>query len=160
VRERLAEYRSRIWDGIERALTEDNSPHEIAASFALGTFIAVLPTGGTALVLFVVIAYLFERISKIGLLAAIVIFNPVVKWSIYGASFWLGTRLLGPVSGVSLSEPPPLELSFTAGPDIVLRHLLGNFIFAIVLAVLGYVIVLRLVRIYLREETGSIETVT
>lgn len=156
VRDRLRVYRKRVWNGIKRALAEDHTPHEIAASFALGTFVAVLPTGGTALVVFVIAAYFFERVSKLGLLASVIVFNPVVKWSIYGASVGLGAWLLGPVPGVTLSNPTSVDL-FTAAPDLVLRHLLGNLIFAVSLAAVGYMLSLYLIRAYVRRERESLE---
>lgn len=157
MRERLNDYRERIWDGIERAFSEDNTPREIAASFAFGTFVAVLPTGGTALVLFVIIAYLFDRVSKIGIFAALIVYNPLVKWSIYGASYWVGSLLLGPVPGVSLADRSAIEFSFTAAPDIALRQLLGNVLFATFLAVLGYVVVLQLLYVYRRREVEPVK---
>ena len=149
-------YQRRVWNAIERALAEDHTPQEIAASFAFGTFVAVLPTGGTALVLFVIIAYFFERVSKLGLLASVIVFNPVVKWSIYGASLGVGTWLLGPVSGVALSKPTSINL-FTVAPGLALRHLLGNIIFAVSLAVVGYILALYLIQAYVQREGNSLE---
>ena len=156
MRDRLRGYRRRVWNGIERALAEDNTPREIAASFALGTFVAVLPTGGTALVLFVILAHFFDRVSKLGLLVAVIVFNPVVKWSIYGASVGLGTWLLGPVPGVALSKSTPVAL-FSAAPNLVLRHLLGNIIFAVSLAAVGYILTLYVIRAYVQREGHSRE---
>lgn len=156
MRDQLRVYRKRVWNGIKRALAEDHTPHEIAASFALGTFVAVLPTGGTALVLFVIVAYFVERVSKLGLLASVIVFNPLVKWSIYGVSVGLGIWLLGPVPGVALSKPTPGDL-FTAAPDLLIRHLLGNIIFAVSLAAVGYILTLYLIRAYVRREGGSLE---
>lgn len=159
MRERLSGYRRQIWDGIERAVSEDNTPREIAWSFAFGSFVAVLPTGGTALVFFVVIVYLFDRVSKIGIFAAIVVYNPVVKWSIYGVSFWVGSLLLGPVPGGTLPKGSPVEFTLSTAPEILIRQLLGNVIVAALLAFLGYGIVLQLLKVYHQRETDPMERI-
>ncbi|MDL5362288.1 DUF2062 domain-containing protein [Halalkalicoccus sp. NIPERK01] len=147
LRERLSAYRDAIRSELEAVSAEDHPPHDIAASFAVGVFITALPTLGTGLLLFVLIVALFDRVSKLALFASVVVLNPVAKWGVYATSFWLGTLLLGPVPGVSFSE-----VSFDAGPDIVARLLLGNLVLAVVLTVVGYVGVLRLVRLYRRRD--------
>lgn len=142
----------RVRAGIERAFAEQHTPREIAASFAFGVFVTAMPTGGTALVLFFVLAYCFDRVSKIALVASLVVFNPVVKWSVYAASFWLGNRLLGPVP---LGDASSVTVSF--GGDLVARQLLGNTILAAVFAVIGYGVVLLVVTIYRRRETHPVD---
>lgn len=135
----FSRYRERLLEGLYRAFAEEHTPEEIARSFALGTFITMLPTLGTGLILFVILAYLFDWVSKLALLASVLVFNPIVKWGVYAASFTLGVLLLGPVEGVSMTS-----ISFKAGPAIVLRLLVGNLILAILAAAIGYVVVRRL----------------
>ena len=94
-REKLSSYRAGIKAEFEAISAEDHPPHDIAASFAIGIFITSLPTLGTGLLLFLVIAYLFERVSKIALFASVLVLNPVAKWGVYAASFWIGALLLG-----------------------------------------------------------------
>jgi len=60
LRARLAGLRERASDGLARAVAADHTTHEIAATFALGTVVVVLPTAGTALVVFAAVAYLFR----------------------------------------------------------------------------------------------------
>lgn len=141
VRERLSSLAERLRDELDRALLEDNSPSEIAGSFSIGVFITSMPTLGTGLFLFVVLAYLSDRISKIALLASVIVLNPVVKWGVYAASFWLGIQLLGvPPGGV------PSTVSLSAGSEIVVRLLVGNLIIAVVFTAIAYPLSLRLVR--------------
>jgi uncharacterized protein (DUF2062 family) len=147
LREKLSSYRAGIEAEFEAISAEDHPPHDIAASFALGVFITSLPTLGTGLLLFLVIAYLFERVSKIALFASVLVLNPVAKWGVYAASFWLGTVLLGSVPGATRSE-----VSFSAGPEIVTRLLVGNLILAVVFTVVGYLLALRLVQEYRRRD--------
>lgn len=143
VRGRITAYRSRIREDLERAFAENNTPHEIAASFAVGAFITMLPTLGAGLLLFVAIVAVVARASKIALFASVLVFNPAVKWGVYGASLWLGSVILGPLPGGT-----EFEVSLSAGSGVLLRLLVGNFLLAIVASIVGYVVVLRLAREY------------
>jgi len=138
---------------IQKSFTQDHTPHQIAASFSLGAFITMLPTLGTGLLLFVVFAYLFEWVNKIAMVASVLVFNPVVKWGVYAASFTLGILLLGPVDGVEIGAVPSLN----EGPDIVVRLVVGNLILAVIAAVISYVAVYRLVKAYERHELSFAE---
>jgi uncharacterized protein (DUF2062 family) len=93
-----------VRDALRATFEETHAPRELAASFAVGTLIAMLPTLGTGLVLFVVIALVSDRVSELALVASVVVFNPAVKWGVYAASFALGALLLGPVEGVRLGD--------------------------------------------------------
>ncbi|WP_290812510.1 DUF2062 domain-containing protein [Halovivax sp.] len=148
VRARCRALSARLRAEIRQALLEKHTPREVAGSFALGTFITMLPTLGTGLLLFFGIVAVTERVSKIALFASVVVFNPVVKWGVYASSFTLGVALLGPVEGVSRSE-----VSVTAGPDIVVRLLLGNLILAAIATAVGYVVAYR---IAIRLEKGEV----
>lgn len=149
---RLRALASRVSDGIERALAEEHTAHEVAGSFAFGVLFTALPTAGTAIVAFALIAYLVDRVSKLALVATLVIFNPVVKWAVYGASYWLGARLLGPVPGVSVESVSASALTLDAGFDVVLRQLFGNALLATVMAVAGYFLVRAAVLEYRRRH--------
>lgn len=148
---RVDRYVGRISESLRGAIAEDRTPRETAGSFALGTFITMLPTLGTGLLLFAVIAVLFDRVSRIALFASVVVFNPVVKWGVYAASFALGSLLLGPAEGTS-----PATVSLDAGPDILARLLLGNLILAAAATAIGYVAVHRLAVAYRGSEVGAI----
>lgn len=148
---RLRRYRQRILREFQRSLEEDHSPKEIARSFSLGAFITMLPTLGTGLILFVVLVYLFKWINKIALFASVIVFNPVVKWGVYAASFSIGVLILGPVEGISTAE-----VSLSAGPAIVIRLLLGNLILAVIATVFAYVFAYRIAIAYDRSKLGDI----
>lgn len=137
---RLADYRIRVRTHLEAAFREDHPPRQVARSFALGVFITSLPTLGVGLLVFVLIAYLFESISKLALFASVVVLNPVAKWGVYAVSFWIGVQLLGRPDGITLSE-----VSLSAGPEVVIRLLIGNLIIAAVFTAVGYLIALRVV---------------
>jgi uncharacterized protein (DUF2062 family) len=134
---------------IDLALKERHTPRQVAASFALGVFITALPTLGLGVLAFFLIASLIATVSRIALFASVIVLNPVVKWGVYGASFWLGSRLLGPVS-VSVTD-----VSLSAGPQIVERLLVGNLILAVAFTAVGYVLAYRLTVEY-RRRTGEV----
>lgn len=151
---RFDAYAERVRQELRKAFAEDHSSREVAASFAVGVFITMLPTLGVGLLVFVVLAWLFERLNKVALFASVVVFNPVVKWGVYAASFTLGVFILGPVpGGVS-------EISLHAGPEIVIRLLVGNLILAVVAAVPSYFICHKFVTSYrARDVVKRIEDV-
>ncbi|MEM4781317.1 MAG: DUF2062 domain-containing protein [Halalkalicoccus sp.] len=149
VRERLVGYRAAVREEFEALAAEDHPPGDIAGSFAIGVFITALPTLGTGLLLFVVLAALFERVSKLALFASLLVFNPVAKWGVYAASFWLGTLLLGPAP-----ELADAEVSMAAGSEVVARLVVGNVLLAVVFTVVGYTLALRLVLAY-RERNAD-----
>ncbi|PSQ60171.1 MAG: DUF2062 domain-containing protein [Halobacteriales archaeon SW_9_67_25] len=140
LRGRMSEARRRVKERLVEAFVEEYTPREVAFSFSVGVFITALPTLGTGLLLFLVLGYLFERLSKIAMFASVIPLNPVVKWGFYAASFSLGTLLLGPVPGVSFEG-----VSLSAGPGILARLWLGNLILATASAVVAYVLAFRLV---------------
>lgn len=145
VRRLLAKVRREIHD----ALRETHTPRQVAASFALGVFITALPTLGTGVLMFFVIAYLFSNVSRIALFASVIVLNPVAKWGVYGASFWLGREILGPTS-VTVET-----LSLSAGPEIVERLLVGNLIIAVAFTGIAYVLGYRFTVEY-RRRAGDI----
>lgn len=153
LRARFGRYIGKIRVEIYNSFTEEYTARQVAASFSLGTFITMLPTLGTGLLLFVVLVYLFDWINKIALCASVLVFNPVVKWGVYAASFALGFALLGPVAGFGVGDAP----SLSEGNAIIVRLLVGNMILAIVAAVLAYVVVYRLLAAYEENQFPVVE---
>jgi uncharacterized protein (DUF2062 family) len=148
----FSRYISPIREELDGAFATDHTPREVAQSFALGTFITMLPTFGIGLLLFVAIVAVFDRVSPIALFASVLVFNPVVKWGVYAASFALGMLLLGPIEGVSATT-----VSFSAGPAAAVRLLVGNLILAVVATAVSYLVVHRLAERYV--DTDIAETV-
>ncbi len=145
----------RVRSELHRSFTDEFTSHETAGSFSLGVFITMLPTLGTGLLAFVVLAWAIDRINKVAMFASVIVFNPVVKWGVYGTSFTLGTVILGPVPGVS-----PSSVSLSAGPAIVTRLVVGNLILAVAAAGASYVVSHRIVAAYERREVGVVDAVT
>ncbi len=140
IRKRVGRARERVEKRLVEAFVEDYTSREVAFSFSLGVFITALPTLGTGVLGFLILGYLFTRLSKIAMFASVIVLNPVVKWGVYGASFSLGRLLLGPVPGVSFEG-----VSLSAGPGILLRLWTGNLILATVFSIVAYLVGLRIV---------------
>lgn len=140
VREGLARARHRVQAELESALIENHSSHEVALSFGIGVFITALPTLGTGFLAMAVLVLLFRQLSKIAMLASVVVLNPVVKWGVYGSSYWIGQRILGPGPGLTV-EGSLLSL----GTDVLVRLWVGNVILAVIFAFLGYFVARHLV---------------
>lgn len=142
----------RVRAELHDAFAETYTPRQLAGSFALGTFITMLPTFGAGLLLFVVIVAVTDWVSKLALFASVVVFNPLVKWGVYAASFTLGVLLLGPVEGSAVAD-----ISLSAGPAIVARLLVGNLLLAVVATVVSYLAIYQLAVRY--EAIEIVETV-
>lgn len=146
IRRRVSRVREEVTERLVKAFVERHTSHEVAFSFSLGVFITALPTLGTGVLAFFVLAFLFERISKIALFASVLILNPVVKWGVYGTSYSLGRLLLGPVPGASFDG-----VSLSLGRDLLVRLWLGNLILAVTFSVIAYVAGLRIVNEFRRR---------
>lgn len=150
---RLDRALARVRGELHASLTEETTPHRVAASFALGTFVTMLPTLGTGLLVFLVLVAVSDRVNKVALFASVLVFNPVVKWGVYALSIALGFALLGPVEGVSATDRPGLG----DGSAIVLRLLVGNGILAVVATVGAYIVAYRVASRYGEGELPVLE---
>jgi len=146
LRRRVSRTRERVKERLVTAFVEKHTSREVAFSFSLGVFITALPTLGVGVLVFFVLAFLFDRLSKIALFASVLILNPVVKWGVYGTSYSLGRFLLGPAPGVSFES-----VSLSMGVDVLVRLWLGNLILATAFAIVAYVAGLRLINEFRRR---------
>jgi hypothetical protein len=154
---RLSTYRAQVRETFEAAFGADHPPKDIALSFAFALFIAGVPNFGLALVLFAALARYVDRVRSLALVAAIVVMNPPVKWAIYAGGFWLGSRLFGPVPGVSISEFSIADLSLSTGPEVFGRVFVGSFIIASISGVVGYFVALRFIQLLRQREIDLVD---
>jgi len=154
IRQQLGAYRERVRSALIAAFQESHTPHQIGLSFAIGIFITALPTLGTGLGVFVLLAYAFSWINKVALFSSVVVLNPIVKPLVYLASYRIGSVLFSP-------EPVILfDITFIdAAINIMRRLLIGNLIIAFALAVGGYFVVRRLTIEYRDRDIEIIEVV-
>jgi uncharacterized protein (DUF2062 family) len=152
--ERLVAYRNRVRVELEAIASEEAATHDVAASFAFGAFVTLLPTLGTGLLVLAAAVAISERANAPAMFASVVVFNPFVKWGVYAGSFSLGSLLLGPVPDVTVTQ-----VSLSAGPDVLARLLLGNLLLAVVGSICCYVLVDRFARRFRRRNSDLDELV-
>ena len=123
------------------------SPHEIALGFAIGTLIGILPTPGFSFLLGLFIVLIFERVNKIALFSALILWNPILLAPIYYASMKLGNLIFGP--------QPTVIFNITVWDAVYnfsRRYLLGNFIIACFASLMSYIIIYRAVDFYQKKK--------
>lgn len=144
---RIQSFRRRVHQEFEDAFQQAHTPHQIAASFAIGLFVTALPTLGAGLLLFVYLVSVLSWVNKIALFSSVLVLNPVVKPVVYVASVQIGGLLFS-------SEPVTafeVGLLNTVG-TLVRQLLIGNILVALVLAIVGYGIIYRLTVVYRRRN--------
>jgi uncharacterized protein len=88
-----------VRDRIRGIFKLDDSPHQLAAAFAAGIFIAFTPTIGLHTVTCLVAAWLF-RLNKLVVFTAAFVMNPWTIMPIYGFCLWVGTKVTGGGSSI------------------------------------------------------------
>ena len=151
---RLRRVRNRVRDAIEASFDADQPPAQIAASFAIGVFLTVLPTLGGNLVVMVILALRVAWINTVALFSSGIIINPLVKWGIYAVSIPLGIYLLGPIDG-----GVAVELSLSGNRPLLIRLVVGTALLAVVATAISYGLVRRMVVAYRRRHLTVIEEV-
>jgi uncharacterized protein len=145
----INKWKNKIKKHFEEVLKIKTSSREIALGFAIGTLIAILPTFGFGIFIGLLVIFLFKKVSKIALLGAFVVWNPLVLALLYVPSYYLGDLIVG--------ELPTRTFRFEFVSQVYVltrRYLVGNFVLAVVLSVVSYFVVLKLVEKYykVRDE--------
>lgn len=153
-RGRLRRLLARVRTALQESFADDQTPEQIAGSFAIGVFLTMLPTLGVALIPMVYLAYRVEWINKVALFASGIVINPPVKWGVYAASVPIGVLLLGPIEGGTVTA-----ISLDAGSDLLIRLVVGNLILAVIATVISYVGIRRMVIAYREHELDVVEEV-
>lgn len=128
------------------------SPHLVAASFAVGMFITVLPTMGLGLVVFLVLLRTTDWVNEVALFSTLVVVNPVTKLGIYYGSYRIGEFLFGPADP-TVAAGTGIVFLIT---DLVKRLVIGNVIIALLLALGSYGVVRLITAWYQRRHLARI----
>lgn len=118
---------------LEKVIEIKHSPKAIAAGFAIGTFIGILPTPGLNILIGLLVVFLLPRISKIALFAAIILWNPIVSAPSYWLSYKIGAYLFAGAPVVKYN----IEILNWAY-EFSRRFLVGNVIVATTFSVISY----------------------
>lgn len=143
---RFRDYRKRIVDEVRKSFSENNSPREIAFSFATGIFIATMPTMGLGLILFIILIKASDRMNAVAMFSSTVFMNPFIKPVFYLASINVGSLILFQ------------RLVNTTDPVLLIKMLyLGSLVIASLTAIVSYFIVLGAVQKYRASEMDLID---
>lgn len=131
---------------LDRWMREGHTPHLIGLSFAIGSFISILPTLGLGVFLALLVSFFYVDLNKLALLAPFLVFNFFTQTPLYFFSYRLGNWILGaaPVMKYNISFWNQIY-------NFTMRFLLGNLIVSAVVSLIGYFIVKSLARRYLVE---------
>jgi uncharacterized protein len=136
-------YYEKVKNHFLEVLKVKTSPHEIALGFAVGTFVSVLPTPGLSILLAFLITLIFPKLSKLSLVGALIVWNPLVSSPLYYLSYRIGAWIIG-------GEPViRFDVVFWDHVyNLTRRYLVGGTIVAFFSAIASYFVVRILAKIY------------
>ena len=147
-----SKYWTRFYSELRAAFREEHTPHEVAGSFSIGVFIAVLPSMGLGLLVFLYLSRVFRRISRIAIFSSALVINPLVKAPMYVAAFWIGAWVFGPVSGT-------VGGNLADAVAVAARMVSGFVVIAFVTAAIGYLVVYVLVTQHRKRDVEIVEEI-
>lgn len=123
------------------------SPHKIAASFAVGTFIGISPLFGIHTLIGILFCYGL-RLNMVATMTGVYITNPWTMIPIYTFTTWVGTKVMGVEflkSDFSISHLTWGNV-FSELQHLIKPFFLGSFLIAGIVAVLLYILIYRFVK--------------
>lgn len=117
------------------------SPEKLAWGMALGLFISTTPTFGFQMALGLVLAALF-RVSKLCALIGVQVTNALTAPFVYAGTYYLGAVILNRPFKKEYLENLSWNSLWEMGPDVFASLWVGGVIVGVILAVIGYFIVL------------------
>lgn len=130
-----------------KLLKLQDSSQKIAKSFAIGSFIGMIPIPGFQVVVALLVARIFNLNKKASCIA---VFNTNLFTGlfIFSFNFWLGNKILN--ISPSFKFPEKLNFDFIflileAGSEVFISLIVGGIIMGIVFALIAYPLVKRLV---------------
>jgi len=127
--------------------TLKGSSHSAAFGFALGTFLAILPTFGFGAFIGLILVLIIRKINKLALFLSFVIWNPLILVLFYPVSFGVGHTIL------ENSEMIPKSLSILQQFFVYSKEfIIGSVILASLIAIISYFIVFLLVDNYKKRK--------
>ncbi|MGD9384677.1 MAG: DUF2062 domain-containing protein [Desulfobacterales bacterium] len=126
------------------------NPKEIALGFSLGIFIGLTPTMGIQLPIALFTASLIKW-NKIAALTGVWITNPVSAPFIYGATYLVGSKIIGVEKAFTVPGVLDFELlqrTLEKAPEILFCMTIGGIIIGLPLALFSYYLSFSVVKRY------------
>ena len=139
----IRRFRSKLRKHFREVLKIKKSPHSIAMGFAIGTFLAIMPTPGFSILLGFLVILIFEKVNKFSLLGAMAFWNPITLIPIYYISYHIGNIFIG--------DAPIVVYRFVLLNQLfrfTRRFLIGNLILAVFFSITFYFLVRFLAKKY------------
>ncbi len=131
---------------LQRIKNTEGSADRVARSFAVGSFFALLPTFGFGIVFAGLTLLLLNSLNRTAVIAAFVVWNPIVQIPLYLLSFQIGASLFAGAPVLAYN----VEL-LNHVVSLTRRLLVGNLIITTILTSLSYLTVFVLIRTYKRK---------
>ena len=123
------------------------TPHDIALGFACGTFWCILPTPGLSILLAFATAGLV-RMSRLSLVASVVVWNPLFVLPLYPAfALPLGQLLLGQTEKTEFK----IEILNTVA-SLGGKLFVGSAVVSVIVALIAYFLIRRAAEVYQRRK--------
>lgn len=116
-----------------------NTPHSIAGGFALGSFLALLPTLGFGIFIGLLLLLVLKKINKIAMFIAFAIWNPLVLILLYPVELAIGNALLADLPTAEFRLSLLNQFFIYSG-----RFLLGSIIVSTLIASVSYIVLLTI----------------
>lgn len=149
----MKNYKNRLVFKLKRHFLEvlrtKTSDHSVAMGFAIGSFVAILPTPGISILIGIAIVAIFKKINKYALFLAMIVWNIWTLAPIYWASYEIGQAIFGDTE-VIVWEFEQLDQVF----EYTRRFMVGNLFLSIPISVLSYFLVKMSIRKYKRSRTS------
>ena len=120
--------------------------------FALGTLIAILPTLGLGVFIGLGLILIFKKVSKVSMLIAFIIWNPLILALMYPLDYAVGDFILRGVP-VKTYKTELLNKLFVYSR----RFIVGGIINGIVISIISYIIVLYFAYRYQRKRAKGLK---
>ncbi len=143
----MRRFKEKLKEHFRGVLETKKSPHSVAIGFAIGTFIAIMPTPFINVFIGLLILLIFKKVSKISMFLAFLVWNPFVKVPLYLVNFKLGDIIFG--------NSPPVHYNvqiINIALNYTRRYLVGCTITAATLAIMSYFIVYFLMKQYRKNK--------
>ncbi|MFH1358304.1 MAG: DUF2062 domain-containing protein [archaeon] len=145
---------TKIKKHFKEVLELKTTTHEIALGFAIGTAIALLPTLVLDPLIIALVILVYKKISKISLLLAFIVWNPLLLTVLIPLYLAIGDFILGDFP-VTFFKIEILNEIFR----FTFRYLIGNLIVTAILTIISYYVVYFLVKKYKKKELPIIQDI-
>ena len=147
----MLKLKDKIKEHLKEVVELKTSPHSIAAGFALGTLIAILPTFGLGIFIGLALLLVFKKVSKVSMLISFAVWNPLVLALMIPLDYAVGDYILSSVPAKTYKWEILNQIFVYSR-----RFLVGSIINAVVISTISYILILYLVYKYQKKKIKRI----